>query len=79
MHYVSSSDTQSGTRSGTMSSTVYCTKTKGGLVIKVLAASDGKIGHVGFVYPCPLQLLSSRQLNFSCLKRTIIGLLYFVS
>jgi hypothetical protein len=32
---------------------------EGDLAVMALAASDGKIGHVGFVYPCPLQLLSS--------------------
>jgi hypothetical protein len=67
MHYVSASDTQSdthsstrsGTRSDTPSSTAYCTKTEGDLAVMVLAASDGRIGNVGFVHPYPLQLLNS--------------------
>jgi hypothetical protein len=44
-----------------------------------LAASDGQIGHMGFLHDRPLQLLSSRQLDFSCPKKAIIGLLRFVS
>jgi hypothetical protein len=73
------SSTRSGTRSDTLSSTAYCTKMEGDLAVMVLAASDGKIGHVGFVHACPLQLLSSRQLSFSCSKRAIIGSLCFIS
>jgi hypothetical protein len=68
-----------GTRSDTRSSTQYCTKTQGELAVMVLAASDGQIEHMGFVYHRPLQLLSSRQLDFSCPKRAIIGFLRFVS
>jgi hypothetical protein len=45
----------------------------------LLEASDGQIGHMGFFYHRPLQLLSSRQLDFSCPKRAIIGFLCFVS
>jgi hypothetical protein len=64
MHYISHSGTHSSTRSNTLSNTAYCTKTQGDLAayctkmqgdlaVKVLAASDGKIGHVGFVHDCP--------------------------
>jgi hypothetical protein len=45
----------------------------------VLAASGGKIGHMGFIFHRPLQLLSSIKLNFSCPKRAIIVFLCFVS
>jgi hypothetical protein len=45
----------------------------------VLVASDGQIENMGFVYHRPLHLLSSRQLNFSCQKREIIGFLCFDS
>jgi hypothetical protein len=72
MNYVSISDTRSGTpsigsstQSGTLSSTVYCTKTEGDLAVMVLAASDGRIGNVGFFHACPLHLLRSRQLSYS--------------
>jgi hypothetical protein len=44
-----------------------------------LVASDGKIGHMGFLHDLPLNLLSSRQLDFSCPKKAIIGFLYFFS
>ena len=52
---------------------------QGELVVMALAANDGKIGHMGFLHDRPLQLLSSRQLDFSCPKKGIIGLLRFVS
>jgi hypothetical protein len=51
---------------------------QGELAVMVLAASDGQIKHMGFVYHFSLQLLSSRQLDFSCPKRAIIGFLHFV-
>jgi hypothetical protein len=54
-------------------------KTQGTLAVMVLAASGGQIEHMGFVCHHPLQLLSSRQLDFSCPKRAIIGILCFVS
>jgi hypothetical protein len=33
----------------------------------------GQIGHVGFVHAFPLQLLSSRQLSFSCSRRRLLA------
>jgi hypothetical protein len=56
-----------------------CTKTQGKLAVMVLAASGGQIEHMGFVWHCPLQLLSSRQLDFNCPKRVLIRFLSFVS
>jgi hypothetical protein len=61
------------------SGTQYCTKTQGELAVMALAASDGQIGHMGFLHDRPLQLLSSRQLDFSCPKKAIIGSLSFGS
>jgi len=52
---------------------------EGDLVVMALAANVERIQNMGFVHDRPLQLLNSRQLNFSCPKRAIIGLLYFVS
>ena len=42
-----------------------------------LAANDGQIKHMGFLHDLPLHLLSSRQLDFSCPKKAIIGSLSF--
>jgi len=67
------SGTCSGTRSNTVSSTTSCTKTEGDLVVMVLAASDGWIRNVGFVYDFPLQLMSSRQLNFGCSTERLLA------
>jgi hypothetical protein len=52
---------------------------QGELAVMELAASDGQIGHMGFLHDRPLQLLISRQLSFNCPKKAIIGLLHFVS
>jgi hypothetical protein len=54
-------------------------KRKASWRVMALAASDGQIGHMGFLHDRPLQLLSSRQLDFSCPKKAIIGLLRFVN
>jgi hypothetical protein len=66
------SSTRSGTRSNTTSNTTSCTKTKGDLVVLVLATNDGRIGNVGFVHAFHLQLLNFRQLSFSCSRGRLL-------